>query len=109
MIGESEVARAIGGKYADVDLVRFRARAAITALEAAGLLMKWRPIETALKDGHRLWLAGRWKGIPWTSAGHWDPFSGEWRTDDGVSSLLNAAHWMPLPAPPAQNGDEVKG
>ncbi len=40
MIGESEVASAIGGKYADVDLVRFRARAAITAhlaaLEAAG-------------------------------------------------------------------------
>ncbi len=40
MIGEEAVAREIGGKYADVDLVRFRARAAISAhlaaLEAAG-------------------------------------------------------------------------
>lgn len=68
--------------------------------------MRWRPIETAPKDGARIILA-KIVGHPahptslwWACAGHWSDRWGNW--NDGVEpcGLAGPTHWMPLPPPP---------
>jgi len=65
---------------------------------------RWIPIETAPKDGREILLArvgqnevGKDLGIWWCCSGFW---SDKWT--DGIDSLANPTHWMPLPQPPEQ-------
>ena len=63
------------------------------------MVMGWRPIETAPKDGRSVLFA--------------TPEPGDWRyhlcrDDDyhnGAFWLKKATHWMPLPKPPASSGE----
>ena len=62
--------------------------------------MKWKPIETAPKDGtHTLgfWkpIGGLWYGDDY-GVTYFD--SGVWWVEDG--EVVEPTHWMPLPDPP---------
>jgi hypothetical protein len=85
--------------------------AARAALEAAlpmiraGVVGEWQDISTAPKDGTRvLLLTGRSE----VAVGFWGInkshlyLLSQWLTDLGPSS--RATHWMPLPAPPREDG-----
>lgn len=69
-----------------------------------GATPKWRPIETAPKDGTEidLWHEGDriadayWKGGRW-----WAP-NFDYDGCDGVIGGPPPTHWMPLPAPPEE-------
>lgn len=72
--------------------------------------MKWRPIESAPKDGTRLMLA-KIVGHPanptalwWACAGLWSDRWNNW--NDGVEpcGLAGPTHWLPLPPPPDREG-----
>lgn len=71
--------------------------------------MKWQPIETAPIDGTEI-LAGAesWIGVPYpvTSKfidGKWATvFDGKW-----LPYEPQPTHWMPLPEPPEDNGDDL--
>lgn len=72
--------------------------------------MKWRPIESAPKDGTRLMLA-KIVGHPanptalwWACAGLWSDRWNNW--NDGVEpcGLAGPTHWMPLPPAPDREG-----
>lgn len=58
---------------------------------------KWRPIETAPKDGTPIWayLDGGFQ----TSLVF---YNGEWRHDVRVGIYFLPSYWMPLPAAPHQ-------
>lgn len=80
--------------------------------------MKWRPIETAPKDGTAVLLGGRWKPFDILKGGEWhqqifrwgsyssaNDAESEWWSDAhiGVRSdhwNVEWTHWMPLPEPP---------
>ena len=74
--------------------------AAIAALQAEP--QGWRPIETAPKDAHALLWIDIVIGQPLVVQGCWfhddDADEKGWIDLDG--NVLNATHWMPLPAPP---------
>lgn len=64
--------------------------------------MDWQPIETAPPT--RLLLLGNTRhdvGIVFTG---WKAMNGRIYADSGDS--VKATHWMPLPEPPEQTGDE---
>lgn len=69
----------------------------LTILESNGFedAMKWRPIETAPKDGTDLLL---WCG--WCITGFRDE-NGFW-TEDGTQSIQMVTHWIPSPPPPGE-------
>jgi hypothetical protein len=79
------------------------ARAALDAVP------RWRPIESAPKDGTPvdLWVDGRrWTNMEWNSTSPCNPY-GAWKPE-GASweeelSCLNPTHWMPLPEPPTDD------
>lgn len=69
-------------------------------------LVRWRPIETAPKDGSDmlLWCSN---SEPRIVQGRWAEFGGEgwWGfseslLSDIVGQIEDATHWMPLPSPP---------
>jgi hypothetical protein len=71
----------------------------------------WHPIETAPKDGSRIWayfpFNGRSYAVYWDQNGYEE--HPNWTLDGGESALLNydpPTHWMPLPEPPLT--DEVQ-
>lgn len=81
---------------------------AANAAHAAGVAQErakreWRPIETAPKDGTRIWIWGTRtnsdEGFYSHSACRWDKRIGCWRDAFGI--LTVASHWVPLPEPPA--------
>lgn len=55
--------------------------------------MKWRPIETAPRDGEDVlvWTGGGIERAFWTSGGWHDTLA---------YGVLSPSHWMPLPSPP---------
>jgi len=62
----------------------------------------WQPIETAPKDKELLLRVGIALGEPLVKQGCWFHIDGEekgWIDTDGW--VVNATHWMPLPAAPA--------
>lgn len=62
-------------------------------------MTNWQPIETAPKDGTRIWLADA-KNIV---TGFWSPPFGAWRCDWGVGTAGDKpTHWRPLPEAPVQ-------
>ena len=71
-------------------------------------MSEWRDISTAPRDG--TWMLG-WEGPSGTSCGilvmRWKP-EGSWFEegwyDDGKRQA-EPTHWMPLPAPPANQGE----
>jgi hypothetical protein len=55
---------------------------------------RWQPIETAPKDGRRIWLADTKNLV----TGYWSQPVGAWRTDWLVGDAGDKpTHWMPLP------------
>lgn len=75
----------------------------------------WQPIATAPKDGTRVLLAepGYLTGMPVHNlvTGWWCPSAhyfegGSWCDDRHISENVLATHWMPLPEPPAGEGDD---
>lgn len=70
--------------------------------------MKWQPIETAPKDGSEVLIYGDLGGrvkVCWWNGAHW-----QWEYDNDVTygqaiQSEYATHWMPLPAPPAEEGE----
>ena len=71
-------------------------------LADTGRLVEWQPIETAPKDGTKIWLY--YEGTAYW--GHWyqhRAVSG-WITDvfDCAMYDFRPTRWMPLPAPPAE-------
>lgn len=79
-------------------------------------MSEWQPIETAPKDGTKV-LAGRFTGKPkadyegymavdqWNTPSKTRGWSGWGRFND---QYWPATHWMPLPAPPAQQSTEER-
>lgn len=73
----------------------------------------WHPIETAPKDGtviliypHKKVRAGNPQFVTearWHQPGN-PKFNGWWQTARGSTKI--ATHWMPLPEPPKEDGDE---
>jgi hypothetical protein len=69
-------------------------------------MSEWQPIETAPRDGTRVWLFCPWDR--WVGSAAWRQnvyHNGEeaWSEDDGESAVLGhdpPTHWMPLPKPP---------
>jgi hypothetical protein len=58
---------------------------------------RWRPIETAPRDGTTI-LVGRWDGAMATIYNdHWAEEPGCWCDS---SPSFQPTHWMPLPEPP---------
>jgi hypothetical protein len=61
--------------------------------------MPWQPIETAPRNGTRIWLADANNRV----TGYWSPPIGAWRCDWLVGETGDKpTHWQPLPDPPAQ-------
>ena len=65
----------------------------------------WQPIETAPKDGTRVWLwNGYRRAIGWYS--HYEDSSSGWHRQAligeplGLRDIAPETHWMPLPGPP---------
>lgn len=82
-------------------------RLRIRELEA---LTQWQPIETAPKDGTRVLLFVPPYG---PSTGHYEPARVNWGPNASLwvsHSILNKeaapTHWMPLPTPPQEDGDD---
>lgn len=82
-------------------------RAAAAEIERLRSLTKWRPIETAPRDGTDVLVAGdgwvdaasfgptKYHGYGWLDAGdraHWDSYT--------ARPLSGVTHWLPLPPPP---------
>ncbi len=70
----------------------------------------WQPIESAPKDGTRvLGFVGRWVIVRWAVrfSEHYGDTSGGWY-DGEIDGRAFPTHWMPLPAPPAEQGGEQK-
>lgn len=79
-------------------------------------MSEWRPIETAPKDGTRIWC---WFHYDDEDSGayavRWDrneyEESKNWTLDDGESATLSydpPTHWMPLPQPPNTHSPEAR-
>jgi hypothetical protein len=64
---------------------------------------RWQPIETAPKDGTRLFL---WSPDLGYHAGHWE--NAQWKTLTGFNAG-GPTHWMPLPERPAPAAPEPEG
>lgn len=66
---------------------------------------RWRPIDSAPKDGTRLWLF--WPGCgpdDSQSVGWWhESIHGCWWMDHADTERQDPTHWMPLPAPPVSS------
>lgn len=101
---ELEARRSFPNEYAD------EVTADLAALLSYVEGMKWRPIESAPKDGTRLMLA-KIVGHPanptalwWACAGLWSDRWNNW--NDGVEpcGLAGPTHWLPLPPPPDREG-----
>jgi hypothetical protein len=81
-------------------------KARIKALEDAA---KWRPIESAPKDGTIILISGYVGNRPESgerfvvSAMWWDE-SGGWKDDALSTDFYPPTHWMPLPNPPQEGG-----
>lgn len=93
----------------DVDTKdRHLAAAAYDALQAAGMVSEWRPIETAPKDDQGsqvlLWIDGD------AAVGYW--LEDEWVPNDATVActafIVQPTHWMPLPEPPAAQEETEK-
>lgn len=74
------------------------------ALIASGTpVSDWRPIETAPKDGTRLWLYFPHKQEDDRQCIGWwqeDGANGSYWMDHADSNITDPSHWMPRPAPP---------
>lgn len=83
--------------------------AALRALTDAVERMQWRPIETAPKDfsDADLWVLHPQHGGMRAANMQWDAARHRWR--DWMGMPLNPGweptHWMPLPPPPATEGE----
>ena len=93
-------------RYAREDAIREaskKVRAAIAALQAEP--QGWRPIETAPKDAHALLWIDIAIGQPLVVQGCWfhDDEEDEKGWIDLDGKVLNATHWMPLPATPPKD------
>jgi len=87
-----------------------RERMYIALRELLGSNSGWLDIATAPKDGRAVLL---WDGASvsvgyWTNS-HTKPWHGlvagedaNWSDDGGPKPILDATHWMPLPAPPVE-------
>lgn len=72
---------------------------------------KWQPIETAPKDGSMLLVYGRPfsdDGQGYAKAAHvaWWEDSDECWTPQSHAAWTEPTHWMPLPEPPTDAGEE---
>jgi hypothetical protein len=74
---------------------------------------EWRDIESAPKDGTRVWLwwDGKLRLAHWHEAENPPSIGGRfanWLTDDkgSVSAVTKPSHWMPLPDPPSSASGE---
>jgi hypothetical protein len=93
----------------DLSDIRAGVMRTIAAIEANGLVVVpgWQPIESAPRDGTRVYAKGRDFGKPdgdehfvWVV---WE--LGEWlEADDENSTCWHLTHWMPLPAAPKGEG-----
>jgi len=66
----------------------------------------WQPIETAPKDGRRIWGWFPYRQECFTLSWSFNDYDEDvnWTLDDGESACCThgkPTHWMPLPAPPA--------
>jgi hypothetical protein len=74
----------------------------------AGPSAAWRPIESAPRDEGDILLWGEDRmGAQRQFVGGWWPVAEDWATVDGEVIRFDATHWMPLPAPPAENSADV--
>jgi hypothetical protein len=74
--------------------------------EAVAEATKWQPMETAPKDQPVLVRGSEYMGIP--SIAFFDTEQNVWRVEtlNTFFTLPTPTHWMPLPAPPEQEGEE---
>lgn len=69
----------------------------------------WQPIETAPKDGTRIWC---WNGVGQTDAAWINPYKDKlYLWCDNYRRYISPlpTHWMPLPQPPKPTGQEKAG
>lgn len=96
------------GQYQDQREGLYRALTLGTQTRASSsheaLRTAWQPIETAPRDGTRIWLGD----VGGVVTGYWSPPLGAWRCDWNIGALPNSVHfprkpthWMPLPVAPA--------
>ncbi|MEZ0212499.1 MAG: hypothetical protein ACAH27_06045 [Xanthobacteraceae bacterium] len=112
------VARMVAGELDDMVYMQMAFLGAEAALRA---VQGWRPIESAKKDGTRMWLINSQMKEPviGTWGDYCSPFSGvkqkEWIVTHDVcerytpmpyGQLVCPTLWMPLPAAPAAGGDD---
>lgn len=90
------------------DSVAF-AKAALAAAEAAA----WQPIETAPKEGTGIVGSAWWKMadgvycLGWLAEGYFDGDDWAFASFDLDADEYSApTHWMPLPQPPKEKGDD---
>ena len=66
----------------------------------------WRPIETAPKDGNRIWLSGWQPDSASGTRGYWWLMVGAWHGDEwvlemfGESPAMEPTYWQPIPERP---------
>lgn len=70
--------------------------ASMRELEQLRAERKWRPIETAPRDGSPVLV---FDGEHY-AVGYWAPEIGEWWVSKKMRTTMLGTHWMPLPAPP---------
>lgn len=65
------------------------------------MILEWRPIESAPKDGTvlMLWIPEYKYGVAF---GYWSETLKEWLDDEDGCAIKEPSHWMPLPAPPGE-------
>jgi hypothetical protein len=81
-------------------------REAADALARFSLRPEWQPIESAPKDGTRLWLFFPTRDEDdQQQVGWWhDTISGAYWVNHADSDMPEPSHWRPLPAPPQLPG-----